>query len=263
MVAQSRPGIHGPPPGGPLMRSRLAALLILASWLVAGAPPCPAADPAPKASTVDRHPEFKRLSPVEEVWVDPATKTVVVGADVSVDKGPIEYFACPQGTKDYESLLATRCSARLVHTALVAIGLKPGRPVTFDPEYAAASGPTVRVRLRWKDGDGMVRELRAQDWVRDTRSGEAMREDWVFAGSSFWKDPSDGKEYYQGDGGDLICVSNFPTATLDLTIESSQSNEALLFESFAGRVPPKGTEVDILLSAAAASGGATARPDGK
>jgi hypothetical protein len=90
-----------------------------------------------------------------------------------------------------------------------------------------------------------------------------MREDWVFAGSSFWKDPSDGKEYYQGDGGDLICVSNFPTATLDLTIESSQSNEALLFEAFAGRVPPKGTEVDILLSAAAAGGGVTARTDGK
>ena len=37
---------------------------------------------------------------------------------------------------------------------------------------------------------------------------------------------------------------------LDLPIESSQSNEALLFEAFTGRVPPRGTEVDILLSAA-------------
>ena len=49
--------------------------------------------------------------------------------------------------------------------------------------------------------------------------------------------------------GDLICVSNFPTATLDLPIESSQSNEALLFEAFTGRVPPRGTQVDLIFSA--------------
>ena len=76
-----------------------------------------------------------------------------------------------------------------------------------------------------------------------------MQDDWVFAGSSFWTDPTDGKEYYQADGGDLICVSNFPTATLDLPIESSQANDELMFEVFAGRVPPRGTEVDLILSA--------------
>jgi hypothetical protein len=37
---------------------------------------------------------------------------------------------------------------------------------------------------------------------------------------------------------------------LDLPIESSQSNEALLFEAFAGRVPPRGTDVEMILSAA-------------
>jgi len=72
----------------------------------------------------------------------------------------------------------------------------------------------------------------------------------VFAGSSFWTDPTDGKEYYQADGGDLICVSNFPTATLDLPVKSSQSNEALLFEVFEGRVPPRDTEVEIVFSRA-------------
>lgn len=237
------------------MRARPSPWLSVVAVALAVAPlacRCGGAEPdaAVRGPKTDRHPELKRLSPVEEVWVDAATKTVVVGAEVTVDRGPIEYFACPQGTKDYESLVATRSSARLVHTALVAIGLEPGKPVTFDPAYVAASGPVVRVRMRWKAADGAVRELRAQEWVRDTRSGNAMREDWVFAGSSWWRDPGDGKEYYQADGGDLICVSNFPTATLDLTIESSQSNDALLFEVFEGRVPAKGTEVDILLSAA-------------
>jgi len=47
----------------------------------------------------------------------------------------------------------------------------------------------------------------------------------------------------------VICVSNFPTALLDLPLQSSQANEELLFEAFAGRVPPRDTEVDLILSA--------------
>jgi len=204
----------------------------------------PAATPA-----ADRHPELKRLAPDEDVWVDPRAKRVVVGGSIAVDKGAIEYFACPQGTKEHESIVATRSSAQLVHAGLLAIGLVPGRPVSFDPEYVAASGPRVRITMRWREEGGTIRDVPAQQWVRDTRSGAALAEPWVFAGSAFWKDPTDGKEYYQADGGDLVCVSNFPTAMIDLPIESSQSNEALLFEAFAGRVPSRGTDVEMIFSA--------------
>lgn len=227
------------PASSRLAAAWLTSLAILAAGLGAAAEP-----------VADRHPEFKRLSPTEDVWIDIAARQVIVGGVVCLDKGPIEYFACPKDTKDYESLVAVRSSARLVHAALLAIGLEPGKPVAFDPEYAAATGPMVNVRMRWKDDDGEVQITPAQHWVRDTRTGEPMQESWVFAGSGFWSDPTDGQEYYQADGGDLICLSNFPTATLDLPIPSTQSNEALLFEAFEGRVPPVGTEVEILLSAA-------------
>ncbi|MFM7292689.1 MAG: YdjY domain-containing protein [Planctomycetia bacterium] len=226
--------------------SVLVAALVTweAVWVAAGA------EPDAKPAAVDRHPELKRLSPKDDVWIDAKEKRVVVGGTIAVDKGAIEFFACPHGTKEHESIVATRSTAQLVHAGLLAIGLVPGRPVSFDPEYRAASGPVVRVTMRWKDEAGRVQEVPAQRWIRDTRSGEAMREQWVFAGSVFWKDPADGKDYYQADGGDLICLSNFPTAMLDLPIESSQSNEALLFEAFAGRVPPRGTDVEMILSAA-------------
>lgn len=205
-----------------------------------------AADPAS-----DRHPELRRLSPADDVWIDMKAKQVVVGGTVCLDKGPIEYFACPKDTKDYESVVAVRSTARLIHAALLAIGLEPGTPVGFDPEYVAATGPVVEVRMRWQDADGQDRTVPAQHWIRDTRTGAAMKESWVFVGSSFSTDPADGSEYYQADGGDLICLSNFPTAMLDLPIPSTQSNEALLFEAFAGHVPAVGTDVEIIFSAAA------------
>jgi len=205
---------------------------------------------AQAATAAEPHPDLTRLSPTEEVWVDAQRRQVVVGGSIALDKGPIEFFACPRETKEHESIVATKASARLVHAALLAIGLEPGKPVSFDPEYVAATGPIVRVRMRWLDANGKPQESDARDWIRDTRTRKSMQSDWVFAGSVFWTDPADGKEYYQADGGDLICVSNFPTAMLDLPIESSQSNEALLFEAFEGRVPPRGTPVELVLSAA-------------
>ncbi|MEI6240816.1 MAG: YdjY domain-containing protein [Planctomycetia bacterium] len=201
------------------------------------------------AEPVERHLDLKRLSPTEEVWIDPTRKEVVVGGRIALDRGPIEFLACPEGTKEHESIVATRASARLVHAALLAIGLEPGKHVSFDPEYVAASGPRVAVRVRWTKADGASDMVDVREWVRDARTGKTLDVDWVFAGSSFWTDPADGTEYYQADGGDLICVSNFPTATLDLPVASSQSNEALLFEAFEGRVPPRGTDVELVLSA--------------
>lgn len=234
--------------------ARLAGALLLAvapppgiaSW--AAAADTAVAEPA-AAARPDRHPELKRLSKTEEVWIDAAKKQVVVGGSIVLDEGGIEVFACPKGSKEHEAIVATNSSAKLVHAGLLAIGLEPGNPVSFDPVYVPAKGQVVAITMRWKDAAGKSHEQPAQEWIRNTKTGKALDAPWVFAGSQFWQDPTDGTQYYQADGGDLVCVSNFPTATLDLPIESSQSNEALLFEVFPGRVPPRDTEVDLIFSA--------------
>jgi len=237
LLVVALPGVWSPPAG--LMAAEPPAAPADAE---APAPPRPAARP-------DRHPELKRLSRTEEVWIDKARKEVVVGGRIVLDRGPIEVFACVEKTKEHEAIVATRSTARLIHAALLAIGLDPGSPVSFDPEYVPPKGPRVSVRLRWKDAAGKEHQARAQEWIRNAQTGKPLEADWVFAGSSFWRDPNDGVEYYQADGGDVICVSNFPTALLDLPLQSSQANAELLFEAFAGRVPPRDTEVDLILSA--------------
>ncbi len=224
-----------------------AVIALVVSGLKASAEETPA--PSVTEVSADRHPELTRLSPTEEVWIDAKAKEVLVGGKIAIDKGPIEFFACPKDTKEHESIVAVRSSARLIHTALLAIGLQPGKPVAFDPAYVPASGAVVRVTMRWIDAKQVTQEARAQDWIRNTKTGKATEEEWVFAGSSLWTDSTTGKDYYQADGGDLICVSNFPTAMLDLPVKSSQSNQALLFEAFEERVPPHDTEVEIIFSA--------------
>ncbi len=202
----------------------------------------------PAAAEPDRHPELRRLSRTDEIWLDLPGKRVIVGGKVALSSGELEVFACPELSKEHEAVVATKCPARLVHAALLAIGLEPGGPAKFVPEYVPAHGSKVNVRVRWTDADGKVQERPAREWVRNTQTDKELDVDWVFVGSSFWRDPVDGTDHYEADAGDMICLSNFPSAMLDVPLASSDSNEELMFEAFEGRVPPHGTPVELILS---------------
>lgn len=49
-----------------------------------------------------------------------------------------------------------------------------------------------------------------------------------------------GNKHYLAENGNVICVSNFSDAMLDLPIKSTQVNAALMFEAFTERIPPVG-----------------------
>jgi hypothetical protein len=87
-----------------------------------------------------------------------------------------------------------------------------------------------------------IRKFFAEGKYRQMEAG------WVFAGSGFYVDPQTGEKSYLAEGGDLICVSNFPSAMLDLSVRSTdKQDEGLLFEPWTERVPPKETEVTMEL----------------
>lgn len=200
----------------------------------------------PPAATKDP-PGLTRLTKDYDLWIDSKRKLVVVDGKVCLREGQLEMFACPKGSKEHESIVALNCKSQFVHAALLAVGAKTGTPVRFNPEYQAATGTEVEVFVLWKDRDGNNRQTRAQDWIRNVKTGQAMTFPWVFAGSSFWVDEQTGERMYNADAGDLICVSNFPTAMLDLPVESSQGNADLLFEAFTERIPAIGTHVRLVL----------------
>ena len=202
---------------------------------------------------VDNVDKLKRLDPKRPVWLDSEKKRVILVGQVCQDgkQAPLqlEMFACLKGTKEHESILVVDTKAYAVHAALIALGAKPGTPVVFDPEYKAATGPEIDITVVWKDEAGKQQSGPAQNWIRNQKTGKPMENAWVFVGSRFFVDEDTKEKIYMAEGGDFICVSNFPSALLDVPVESSQDNAELMFETFTGRIPPRGTPVTIILEA--------------
>jgi hypothetical protein len=192
------------------------------------------------------HDDLKQLVPEYKVWVDAKQKFVVMQGEVCLTKGFLEMFCCPKGTKEHESIVSVKTEAKIVHAALLAVGAVSGTTVQFRPEYKSATGQVIEVYVLWNDKDGAPKQTLAQNWIRDVKTNKAMSVPWVFAGSGFWED-DDGKKHYRAESGDFICVSNFPGAMMDLPIQSTDQNNELNFEAFTERIPPKGTEVKIVL----------------
>ncbi len=191
---------------------------------------------------------MERLSKTDRAWIDAKRNRVVVDGRVSLRQGVLEMFACPRNTKEHESVVAVDAKAFVLHAALLAVGAETGGPAQFVPAYRPPHGTQINVEVFWLDKEGKRQKAKAQEWVRDLRTKQQMTLPWVFAGSGFWLDEETGKQYYQAEAGDLICVSNFSTAMLDVPAESTNVNDGLFFEAFTERIPPLGTPVRVVLS---------------
>jgi hypothetical protein len=236
-------------------RLALAALsvILLAGGPMAGlsAGPLGASGPAPAKSegsknTSDKD-SWKQISPQDDVWINSTTKQVKVAGEIVLREGPLELFACLKQTKEHEAIVACTTKAYIVHAGLLAVGAVAGQPVQFRPDYKPVRGTEVEVFVEWSDADGKIKKEKAQDWIRNAKTGKALDQAWIFGGSAFYEDETTGEKYYQAESGDFICVSNFPSAMLDLPIKSTDSDSALMFEAFSDRIPPLGTKVTLYL----------------
>jgi hypothetical protein len=263
------------------------------------------------------------LNAAGTVLLDRGKKRVVVRAEVCLRAGALEMFLCLPQTKEHESILKFDGDAKTLHAALVAAGITPGEPVSFDPDFAPPKGPTLDLAVHWVDDDGTARTAAARDWIRTStdqwyvrdlaelpsdltlpqdlelrhdatsdhllwygRMSAAERDralalskdeafrgfvrgffeesqprpldaDFVFAGSYVWDKPlaydAEGEvieteRAYAAEGGEVICVANFPAATIDIAERSSAEAGSVLYEAWTERIPPKGTTALLVLS---------------
>jgi hypothetical protein len=185
--------------------------------------------------------------------IGPKARRVIVPAKVVLTKGVLEGLLTRTKKKEHEYILATDADARVIHVALEGAGAEAGSPVKFQPRFAAPKGTTIKVSLRYKDG-GKVVTVPAGAWVRDAKSRKALDKDWVFAGSVQGPHPDDDakpRTYYMANHGDVIALCNMETAMLDLPVKSPKAINDRLYEAAPGKVPAKGTAVEVILEPAA------------
>lgn len=199
------------------------------------------------AKAFDAPPNAKRLSKDGRLWIDVKRQRVYIDGYVAMTRGPLEMFACPAGTKEHESIVAVLARSREVHAALLAINATPGTPVRFRPDFSPPTGQVIRVYACWYDKEGAFQTIDARKWIQDLETEKAMDADWVFAGSGFWEDPQDKVEHYQADSGDMICVSNFASAMLDVAMPSSSDADSLRFIPYESEIPERETPVRLVL----------------
>lgn len=188
-----------------------------------------------------------QLSKKGRLWVDKKGGQVFVDGYVAMTRGMLEMFACPAGTKEHESVVAVLARSRDVHTALLAVGAQSGTPVKYVPKFVPPTGQAIQIWVMWFDKEGKLHKKDAREWIFKTGTKKTMQENWVFAGSQFWKDPATGESHYEADSGDMICVSNFGSAMLDVPVLSSKENASLQYSAAEGNVPPEMTPVRLVM----------------
>jgi hypothetical protein len=223
----------------------LLAVLALAASLAAGCDDADRPDAPPKEKVV----EAKKAPVGRNVFleVQGQQRRVLISGYICLREGQLEQFLTRKGTKEHEAIVAADVDARDIHQALLLARAAEGKPVQFRPTYKPATGQRIRITVRYQDKGKLV-TVPARSWVKNARTNKDLDTDWVFAGSQLVNNPLDaGKKIYLANDGDVICVSNFETALLDLPIKSPKDNADLVYVAHTERIPPLETKVTVVL----------------
>jgi hypothetical protein len=205
-------------------------------------------EPKPKAAAAEPEAKKTLLGPNVFLEVQGKRRRVLISSEVCLRKGALELFLCRKESKEHESIVHADVDGRDVHKALLAAGAEPGSPVQYVPKFSPPRGTSIKIGVEYEEKGKLVRK-NAREWVKYSATGKDLDVDWVFAGSLLISDPLDTTKpkIYLANGGDMICVSNFEDAMLDLPINSSKDNAELSFEANTERIPALGTKVVVTL----------------
>ena len=180
--------------------------------------------------------------------IDGQSRRVLVNSTICLRKGMLEQLLTRKRTKEHEAILAADVDARDIHKALLLTNAAAGSPVKFRPKFELPRGDVVKITLEYQEKGKTIR-VPAQQWIRNVKTKKDLDTDWVFAGSVLIPDPIDHKKppYYGANDGDVICISNFDTALLDVPFNSPKDNDDLAFEANTDRIPPLETPVLVIL----------------
>ena len=240
----------------------LACALPLA--LLGTSPPeAPLQDPAPDD---EARAQLVATLAAAGVDLDFERRCLSIDVRVLVKHDLLEYLLVGPGGASHESLLSTEVQGSVIHTALLALGLEPGKnaewvprdpPPTDEERRQGASpydvrppeGDGVLPYLAWREG-GDTYFYRVEDLVANLQTNRAMRRHrWVFLGSRFIEVREGEPEVFAADFlQNLMSVSYFPEGNALFTAALEECADQTIWLANAWLVPPSGSELRLVLA---------------
>ena len=106
------------------------------------------------------------LNPEQTVFLNGSKKRIYLHTEVSCRNCVLEMLCVPIGQREHETILNVRARAFVVHAGLLALGLKPGKPAVFHPEFSPPKGPVLTMRVHWADETAKLQSADPRSWIR-------------------------------------------------------------------------------------------------
>ncbi len=106
------------------------------------------------------------LNVQKTLFLDPKEKCLYLQGSVVLNAGLLEMLCCRVQSKEHESIIAVNCKAYPIHTGLLALKAKPGKPVSFNPEYQPPTGEKIEITVIYINKQGKLIRSDAHKWVR-------------------------------------------------------------------------------------------------
>ncbi len=228
------------------MQNRTTVAAALAGMLLAIVPAAGQEPPAPAGQGKPR------VLKSEHMQIDLANRKITIDAAVALldNHDYLEFVLSGWGEKTHESLLHTKATGKQIHFGLLMLGLQRGIPpewiyVGQQPHFLPPRGPKVDLSVRWTDKKGKQHDKPVSAFIKKTgKNAPEPPETFVFIGSEVLVDGA----YWADQNGELISVSNFASAVLDVPFRSSDKEGQLAFMVDRKTLPKRGTAVQLILT---------------
>ncbi|MFW6162078.1 MAG: YdjY domain-containing protein [Planctomycetota bacterium] len=132
--------------------------------------------------------------------LDLKAKTVEIDGKFCIGEYPLELLVCQKQLRDYEAMISSPCQPSVLHTALLALGLKPRVRDKKDPGKILREGDPVDIRVRF-ERDGKTVTVEPRELIIDLKTKKNLdATPWVFYGSFLFPDPNNKQRMiYLGD----------------------------------------------------------------
>src|SRR4051794_41601729 len=234
---------------GHCFRPLAGAFLLTAALLACCVPAARGQDEPAKPTPPPKQPTTNKVGKLPFLEFDARTKQVRVECEVLGIDAPLEFFAVVNNGPEHETVVRSKVKPSDLHTALLALGLKPGAPVSYSKaanKWLPPHGPPLHIHMEYEK-DGKHVSDPANRWLRDIKTKKPMpRTTWIFAGSRVMNDGN----YAADSTGYLISVVNFDMTVIDIPDLASANNETLEWERNPDTVPKAGTKVTMVIEPA-------------